>query len=413
MLFSPDTYPIERNLDLFRGGLSAKEVDIPFSAAGLQASRLAACFDGSFVFATGPHVYRLTCSPTRKRTRPRAELDGTFSTQPGEDDEREDKDSTVSSIVSSAIADEYLIPRPFAEISVDRYMIHSTHQSEVQSISADDTRVASVDAYGRCIITLEHDQEFEGDVQISARERETKCYVLASVSISDGDHGWSGVALRRNDSATAAVTRQMYRDVTLFDVDTPVRTIHTILAPEDATYCGEGQMIAVAERKDLSFFDGRVGERKGCIARKAVAKGRLLCLDASDDGLTVGTGGMDRVLHVFDIRTMTVRDRWRSCLKYECAGAVLSRSTDGMVYVCSVDNEVACGAWSAKMASAVTRIDKSKSLMISGANTKSPRRTFGFRGDVRLTGIARRSADGEEIGVISESGAFYLLRGMA
>jgi len=108
---------------------------------------------------------------------------------------------------------------------------------------------------------------------------------------------------------------------------------------------------------------------------------------------------------------MSVRDRWSGCLKYGCAAVLLSREMEGMAYVCSVDNEVACGAWSGDMADYVKRTTGgSKSVMMSGANTKSARRAFGFRGDVRLTGIARRDVNGEEVAVISEAGAFYLLR---
>ncbi|CDF35252.1 unnamed protein product [Chondrus crispus] len=120
---------------------------------------------------------------------------------------------------------------------------------------------------------------------------------------------------------------------------------------------------------------------------------------------------MDRTVHIFDTRSMTARERWPSCLKYECAGIKLSQEIPGMVYVCSVDNEVACGAWSAKMADHLkSTATGSESLMMSGANTKSPRRAFGFRGDVRLTGITRRNDGSEEIAVMSEAGAFYLLR---
>ncbi|KAI0565974.1 hypothetical protein FGB62_13g146 [Gracilaria domingensis] len=133
-------------------------------------------------------------------------------------------------------------------------------------------------------------------------------------------------------------------------------------------------------------------------------------MDAARDGSLIAAAGMDRVLHLFDVRMMGVRERWPSCLKYEVAAALLSRDLPGMAYVCSVDNEVACGAWSDRMARRLKQRGSTQSLMISGANAKSARRAFGFRADVRVVGIARRCADGEEIGAMSESGAFYLLR---
>lgn len=391
--------------DLFRGVLNKTDTHLPISAAGRQATRLAACSDQSFVFASGSEVYRLQCSNTRKRAR---------SDSPTDDFDKIDHaavSSLVSSAVSSAIADDYIVPRPFSSLTATPYTIHSTHTAEIQSIAADDTRVASVDAYGRCIITAETTNSSPTNKpENTNREAQTKSFVLSPVSLTNGDFGWAGVALRRNDPSTALVTRQFFRDVTVFDLDVPIRTIHTILTPYAAAFCGDGTTLAVSEGNSLAFYDSRAGENRGCVSRKTICSGALLSMDVSDDGCLVATGGMDRVLSVFDMRTMTSRDRWPSCLKYECAGTIMSRTMQGMAYVCSVDNEVACGAWSSDTADSLRLQDGPKSLMISGANTKSPRRAFGFRADVRLTGMARRGTPSEEIAVMSESGAFYMLR---
>ncbi|PXF47756.1 hypothetical protein BWQ96_02438 [Gracilariopsis chorda] len=398
MVSSVEQAAVLTNRQLFRGVLCERTVKLPLSAAGVQASRLAAGADGSFIFATGPDVYKLKCSPTRKRAR-------------SEEDDGGSAGGKDAPAVSRAIADDYLVPAPFGEISAERFVIHCAHRAQVESVAADEWRVASVDAYGRCIITCTEQIHGGEHARSDACIEKTRSYTLAPVSLSDGDGGWCGVSLRRNDSTTAVVARQMYRDVSIFDIDTAVRRMHTIAAPQAVTVCGEGDVIGIAERKELSLFDGRVGENDGCTGRKNLGHGRLLCLDSSDDGLVVAAGGMDRVLHVFDVRMMKVRERWSGCLKYEMGGCVLSREMEGMAYVCSVDNEVACGAWSSEMAAQVVRhVGTSKSVMISGANTKSARRAFGFRGDVRLTGIARRNVHGEEVGVMSESGAFYLLR---
>lgn len=404
MVSSVDQAGVLTSRELFRGVLSEENVKLPLSAGGVQASRLAASADGSFIFASGADVYRLRCSVTRKRAR----------SEDGEEDGG--GRGTDGGAVSRAIADEYLVPAALGQISAERLVIHCAHRAEVESVAADGWRVGSVDAYGRCIITCSEGTQDGGvnEQSLSCIEK-TRSYTLAPVSLSDGDGGWCGVSLRRNDSSCAVVVRQMYRDVSIFDIDTAVRRMHTIAGPQAVTFCGGGgDVIGVAERKELSLFDGRVGENDGCIGRKNLGHGRLLCVDGSEDGLVIGAGGTDRVLHIFDVRMMKVRERWSGCVKYEMGGCVLSREMEGMAYVCSVDNEVACGAWSAEMAAQVVRQGGGRRCaMISGANTKSARRAFGFRGDVRLTGIARRNVHGEEVGAMSECGAFYLLRGKA
>lgn len=393
--------------DLFRGVLHSKGVGLPFSAAGRQASRLAACNDGSFVFSSDANVYKLNCFPTRKRARPHgvaAELSGVELSA-----SQQDKGIAGDPVVS-ATADDYIVPKPFSAVSVERFIPHCTHQSEVQSVTADGFRVASVDMYGRCVVTVETErQTANGKAEESVHSSDS--FVLSPVSVSDGDPGWAGVALQKKNPASSVVARQFFRDITWFDRDVPVRTINTILQPAAVSFCGDGNVIAAAEGPCVTFYDLRVDEVGCCVARKTAGNGQLLALDVSSDGGLLAAAGVDRTLHVFDTRTMTARDRWSGCLKYECAGTVLSQEMKGMAYVCSVDNEVACGAWSTDMADYLrSASSRTESLMISGANTKSPRRAFGFRGDVRLIGMTKRNMDGEEIAALSEAGAFYLLR---
>lgn len=379
---------------LFRGTLNSGAVSLPLTAAGLQASRLATCENGTFVFATGSAVYRLRCTPTRKRQR-------------GENDKEEQiekEEGNGVNVVASAIADDYIVPRAFSTLSVDRDAVHSTHETEIQSVAAEGVRVASVDALGRCVVTVDTSAKSE-----TAGGR--RSLVLGAVSLSDGDAGWAGVALQPGyDAAGTAVSRQMFRDLTLFDGDTAVRTFHSLLPPNATAYCGTRDILALAEGNDVVMYDARASETGGLASRKQIGSGSLLTIDVSGDGDTLVTSGFDRVVHVFDTRAMAVRDRWSGCLKYECAGALLSHDMPGMVYVCSVDNELSCGAYSAAAGKCIDTANRSQSLMISGANTKSPRRAFGFRADVRIIGMARRNNNGEEIGAITESGAFYLMR---
>lgn len=406
MVSSPTFLPAPGQHELFRGVLEPSAVPLPLSAASLQATRLAVAPDHTFVFASKSDVFTIQGSPTRKRLR----LDD------DDDDSRSrcietpsNGANTSSSAVSSAIADDYIVPRPFSTLHTDRFVAHCAHQSEIQSVTADESRVASIDAYGRCILTVTRGEASGNGRHDAQRERDS--FVLTPASISNGEPGWAGVSLKARDSSVAVVARQFFRDVTLYDRDVAVRTMHSIMGPTAVGFCGEGNMVGVAEGRGVSFYDFRAGERGGCVERKIAGGGKLLSLDACADGGVVATGGMERIVHVFDTRTMTVRDRWRGCLKYEIAGMVLSREMEGMVYVCSMDNEVGCGAWNEAMGGYVKKNSAgTESRMISGAKTKSERRAFGFRGDVRLIGMARRNVDGEEIGALSEGGGFYLLR---
>lgn len=382
--------------ELFRGMLQPSVVPVPFSAASQQATRLAAAGDDAFVFATGQSVFRLRCSMTLQRSQ-----------EPGS------QTFGSGAAVSAAIADDYMVPRSFASLDVEPFLPHSAHQAEVQSVAADSSRVATVDAYGTCIVTVGGCDETNRDDVDRASLRGVDSFVLHPVSLTAGEPGWAGVTLRRDDPGVAVVAREFFRDLTLYDRDVPARTVHTLLSPSGLSFCGNESTVAVSEGADMALYDLRAGERGSCAARKTVTTSRLLALDTSADGTLVAVAGMDRIVHVYDVRTMSVRDRWPACLKYECAGLALSREMDGMVYVCSVDNEVACGAWSEDAAAVLSAAPAgSKSLMISGANTKSPRRAFGFRADVSLMGIARRTdARGdEEVAVMSEAGAFYMLR---
>lgn len=384
-----------RARELFRGTVDENTVSTPLTAAGLQASRLAACDDGTFLLATGANVYRIHCTPTRKRLR----LDNHHE-RPGTNTEEQNNGVNV---VTSAIADDYIIPRPFSDLRVDRDALHSTHETEVQSITAVDERVASVDAYGRCVVTVGSHSE-----HTSTNGR--RSFVLPAASQCVGDAGWTGVSMRANDTARVAVVRQMFRDLTIFDIDAAMRRLYTLQTPHAVTFCGSRDIVAVTEGGDIALYDVRANETRGLTNRKQLGPGALLAIDASDDGETIVTAGADRVVHLFDTRACAIRDRWPACLKYETAAVLLSRDMFGMAYVCGVDNEVACGAVSDLAASKLRQVDLEQSAMMSGAITRSPRRAFGFRADVRVTGIACRYDSGEEIGAVTESGAFYLLR---
>lgn len=351
--------------------VKSPHVAVPLSAAALQTTRLAAIARSSFAFCTEQRVLRIECTPLRKRSRPSDEA----AARPSESD--------------------YLLPNALYNIAVTPDRQHSTHRSEVMSLLAREDRFASIDADGVCILS------------VGSRPDESSSFVLQPPSLTSGEPGWSGVALQSSSVATAATARQYYRDVSLYDRDVLVRTLHTLAEPAALSFVGSTATLAVAEGPALALYDSRAAERASCVARKFPTASQLLALDSTEDGSSVAVAGKDRTVHVFDTRSMTFRERWPACLKYECAGLKLSRQTEGMAYVCGVDNEFAYGAWDAKVASS---FHGPGSLMLSGANTKSPRRAHGFRGDARITGIDRLcDEEGELVAALSEAGSFYVV----
>lgn len=399
---NPPESLVSSTCHLFRGVLQSDVVSMPLSPASIQASRLAAGFDDAFIFATRSEVYKVYCT-TKKRLQPNDGQEATPSKR------STSGTNAFTSIVSSAISGDYVVPRPFSSLETVRDAVHSAHQTEVQSVVADPVRLATIDSFGRCIVTFRNEKPLQTN---KTPTKTLNSLILAPPSLSNGMAGWADVALFPGDGTTAATTRQFYKDVNLYDADVLVRTLHTLQSPAAMGFTSTSSAsILVAEGNDIALYDGRAGEAGGRMGRKQISTNGILSADVSPDNNIAAVAGGDRIVYVFDTRMLNVRDRWPSCLKYDCAGVLFSQEMNGMVYVCSVDNEVACGAWNTQVSRDLDFPGtQSKSLMISGANTKSARRAFGFRADIRITGMARRTNNGEEIGVVTESGAFYLLR---
>lgn len=352
--------------------LDSSHVSLPLSAAALQTTRLAAISRSSFAFCSGQSVLRIECTPVSKRSKSSAE--------------------EASSFLSES---DYLLPNATYNFIVTPDIQHSAHRSEIMSVTAREDTFASIDSDGVCILS------------VGSQPDVCSSYVLQPPLLSSGEAGWAGLAFQSSEVATVATTRQFYRDVSFYDRDICVRTLHTLLEPSALSFVGSGGVLAVAEGPALAMYDPRADGRASCVTRKLPSSSNLLALDSSFDGRAIAVAGKDRTVHVFDTRSMTFRERWPACLKYECAGLKLSHRNEGMVYVCGVDNEFAYGAWDSKIADTFRG---SESLMLSGANTKSHRRAHGFRGDARITGIDRTNdEDGELIAAISEVGSMYIV----
>lgn len=346
---------------------------LSISAAALQTTRLAALSRTSFAYCTGNSVFRIDCTPHSKRPR---------------QSEQDEPASTSES--------DYLLPNASYNTNMSPDLQHSAHRAEIMSLCYSEGRFASVDENGTCILS------------VGSPEAESSSFCLQPASLTFGEPGWAGVALQKGEMAAAATARQYYREVSVYDKDIHVSTLHTVAEPAALSFVGSSSILAVAEGSAVALYDSRAPGRASCVARKVPSSKSLLALDVSEDGQFVAVSGNDRTVHVLDTKSMTFRDRWTNCLKYECAGLKLSRTSPGMMYVCGVDNEFAFGCWDSKKAVPVA--PGSESLMMSGANTRSPRRTHGFRGDARITGIdCVQDDDGEVFGAMSEAGSFYII----
>lgn len=357
---------------LWRSVLSEEVVGSPLSAASVQASRVAARSRNVFYVATRGAVFQLSVD----------DLSAGLGTSP----------------ITSELCEvsDYIAPTHAPSVIVDVVQSHSLHRAEVASIQSAYNRLASVDSYGEAVISLD-DPDGHG-----------KSYILHPGSRSNGEAGWAGISFDPTNPSCSAIARQYYRDVAIYEGDILVHRFHTLADPSGVAHLGESGLLAVLEGNSLSLYDRRANAPVSSVARKAPGSGPLLAVDGSRDGLLAATAGIDRSVHTFDVRTMAFKDRWASCLKYECAGLRFSNFLNGMVYVCGIDNEIACGAWCS--ATAAKMKPQAESRMMSGANAKSPRRAFGFRADVRLVGLDTYSDDAGEVCVaVSEAGALYLL----
>lgn len=377
---------------LYGGILDKDTVALPLSAASIQASRLCSTTSTSstssehtFAFASGTCVYEVKCNPSRKRTSDAVGVDE-------EHDEENEKENNKN-IVKEALVEDYLIPSQFQKLSVTKNMVHSTHETEIQSIIYDkhNKTLGSIDSYGKCILTTP-----------------TNKWYINIPNKFDGMKGWTGITKHKENKKGIIITRSMYKDIIIYDENIILNKFHTHLTPTCLkTYENNHNILISTEETDIVIYDIRDSNQKQ--NRKTLSNSRLYSVDNLDD--IIIASGADRTVHVVDIRkldgSISVNDRWTSCLKYECAGVCLSKKSKDCCYVCGIDNEISCGTWDSNFT-----FQYSSSKMMSGAETKSKNRLFGFRGDVRILGMDRSNNDsGEEcIGAVTETGAFYMLR---
>lgn len=233
--------------------------------------------------------------------------------------------------------------------------------------------MASVDAWGRCIVTTPQHS-----------------YVIGAEG-RGGEAGWAGVTWGRG-GGEVIVVREWFRDVAIWDGEVCVRKGNCV-GKVGAVGVGEGGLVIGESAGVLSWWDWREGKRQGCVMRKRVGKGDVKGLDVRDGDVLVASG---KVVYVVDARMGGVRNRWAG------GGGIVGvkGGADGRVWVCGgnevVSGRVGCGKVGAKM--------------LSGAVVGGKGRDVGIRTDTVVVGLDVRAGDnGEEAVVVTESGAVYVL----
>ena len=363
------------NVDLRRHLVSLPHESSYVSPGWIPASRLAASSDNFYYVASSAMLYRISVEGVERGVK------------------RDWNDEVAGQQV---FADDYVAPKGASEtdkVKVEAVKGHCGHREEIQAICIDsDGRIVTVDAYGAAIVS----DGVHGP------------YSIQSPTYEYGESGWAGATTVGSD---VAVARYFFKDVSLFDGVMQKRIFHCRDYPTAIHGMSRRSEVLVTEGNELVLYDARVGESAGQCMRHRPGRGKLYALDVDASRNTIGVAGADRTVHVFDCRRWgAILGRWPACLKYECVGLRLSRKYPGHVYAAGIDNEVSGGAWATEAAAKIRPSPIAK--MMSGANTRSSKRAFGFRADSRAVGIALRlgmSEATERLCVFSENAALYLM----
>ena len=82
----------------------------------------------------------------------------------------------------------------------------------------------------------------------------------------------------------------------------------------------------------LTLWDQRVGERQGCVHYLTPGTSPLFAVGAiacGGGGSAVAVAGSERCVHVYDMRTCSVRVRWNNALKYTVGNLLLTQAAGG------------------------------------------------------------------------------------
>ncbi|XP_047341894.1 uncharacterized protein LOC124945494 [Impatiens glandulifera] len=259
------------------------------------------------------------------------------------------------------------------------------HRSEIQSIALagtdrnDSLILGSVDSYGHLIVSkLDSSGKDVDRVTFSALPRD--CGV--------GEGSWSGLCFSPTHWSRAVVARSFCKSIDVYDEDTHLRTLHTLLYPSSLSFMqnldnvDESSVVAVAEGCQLSIWDLRMKENGGCVNRICGSVGdTIYAISNSSTGIAIG--GADRTVTIYDPRRWAALSRWVHCSKYEITGLFFSSIDPEYIYVQGIDYEVFGGKW------------------------KNGEKTVSFRGDSNWLGFSK-CADRDVLGGWCDSGSVFV-----
>ncbi len=249
-------------------------------------------------------------------------------------------------------------------------------RAEIQSVSLasgdqshgdGSRRVLVTDSYGRGVCgTVSVDS---GDMDGAGSASNGVVDVQGAYTLNPNDalvcmEGGLTVGAVSDSSSYSVIGRHFPKDVTIFDGDVVVRTLHTLGNPNSVKMVGE-TLVAVAEGNMVTVYDLRIADRQTRVARLqpggSASCGHLYAIAVRGEGSMasgggagapgsatcplLGAGGEDRDVHVWDPRVWKSINRWTNCLKYEITSVHFLDSDPRYCLVSGMDYEVACGAW--------------------------------------------------------------------
>jgi hypothetical protein len=246
-------------------------------------------------------------------------------------------------------------------------------RAEIQSLSISGNRILVTDVYGRGICGWIGRASGERGGDTSTRIVVEHAYPLHpndSAVCLEGGLTVSSVAEGSMNNNLAVIARHFPKDVTVFDKDVAVRTLHTLHNPNNIKIV-DNNLVAVAEGSMVTVYDTRIADRQTRVARLqpvgSAASGSMYALAASSSGgfSLLGAGGEDRDVFVWDPRVWKSVNQWKNCVKYELTSLHFLDSDPRYCVVGGMDYEVACGAWFENKSKAFrANIDKSMSGLV-------------------------------------------------
>jgi hypothetical protein len=267
---------------------------------------------------------------------------------------------------------------------------NNMHPCEVQSVSSTvtgDITVASIDA--------------KGGIRVSCNDKATESSYSSNLESS-----WAGIDLEPCSSGTPSFAVSAHfcsRMIGRYDIKKGVYSSQTHCALAPTAVCLLDQCaIGIAESNVLSIWDSR---SNSCCGRSTVSRDLLFGIATSGDNPNLLlTAGADRTVYTVDRRNWKIQNRWRSPLKYEAIGLMVSPSNPSNCYVAGLDNDILCGQW---------HRGGNKGGDGKGGGILFQNHHCGFRGDSRWIGLSvfdsKENSRGDVIVGGCESGSLYVI----